>query len=391
MNTKKISATLFLVIFGLSMLSFQTMTIRADTGAILVPQSAGEAVLTNSTPAPNVDIQMTRDGVNTTLTLQTIIEYIQNETIPLVGINETDDETNETTEWKGVNPLHLCEIVGWKDAWNLSIYAADGFAAVHTAQDLILRDPDFYKYSDYEATMICFAANSSWLKVWDSDLGDFAVKGDGLSGKQRPSNVVGIEFQSEWNVAIKVNGEVQGYLAKSNKTATGLNYTYYDWGYSANYSWDVRKCTGVTVASIINTITNASKYNYNVSFIAADGYGTTKVFTRTDILSGKSGVMVDNGTDGHQDELMSMGKQPMLAIAEDDEELGYSAGAFELVVPGASKSDYIKQIVEIQITADFSDLIDGDEESGIPGFDLTIMITLISVGSFLLVRKSRKQ
>ncbi len=351
---------------------------------------ASEAVLPSNTTIPaGANITLVHGMESRTFMLEDIWNYVDNGSIFLH--NYTYWIGGVEVEAKGINPLRLMEIAGWADCWTFRLTANDGYNKVYNTSDFIMRDGEYYKDSDNNASILCIAADDDWLGnqlLGGENYGNFYVIGDGFPGNLKVSNITTLTYESSWGVKVYVDGELRTSVFYSNLTT--FNYTSYMWGYNANFSWpkpytgDVN-CTGVTVASIVAAAINATTKNYTVSCIAVDGYGSLKVFTAQQMLLGYApGEMVDNGT-AHQDQLFANGRQAMLMTKYDGENLPYDEGAFWLIIPGAQKGNYIKEIVEIRVTTTPFDL-DGQ----IDGFMPALVLVGLAAGLLAIVKLKRR-
>ncbi|UYP48721.1 hypothetical protein NEF87_005006 [Candidatus Lokiarchaeum ossiferum] len=299
-----------------------------------------------STAVPSTTINMTKNGVNSTYSLDDILMYndINYHQIEISSMNISD-----TVEVFGFNPVHLLEVEGWGDAWTINISAADGHSSEFEMKDLLLRDPNFNKYSDNNATIVAFMVNNSgtmeWLADYQESNGDFRVYGDELEDNQKVKDVNQIILGDYWKVNVTLNGTLAGYFSSQNTTASVGDYESYDWGYSdEGYGWpnsdgDQVECSGFTLASIIATFVNDGDQNYSVSVIALDGYGGNKVFSKGDIEHGFINEDIDNEN-----------KIAILMNETEGDIVGYHRGPYQFIAPGLSKGSYIGLIVEVRVT-----------------------------------------
>jgi hypothetical protein len=394
MNRKMLIITAMMTIALVSVVGVSQTGVAPATNVVTAVKGPNSAAITNpplgnTTNAPVCNVTLVKGTTEVVFMLETIVQYIVNNTIPLNNI------TSSGNVYFGINPLYLIQLLGW-DARNISIVASDGFATEFDVSHFILRDVNFYKYSDNNATILAFAVNAQWLRDFSAADGDFRIIGDAdLSGKQKVKNVVKIEYEVEWSVKITVNGTEVGSLSKSDQGTTGLNYTSYSWGYydtlgvsgwPGKNSLVLVNCTGFTVASIIKTLAGLGNANYTVNFIAIDGYGTQKTFTKSAI---ENGFPTENATAIAGNE----GKQMMLLDQYDGKALGYAEGPFWLIVPGANKGNYIKEIVEIRITqtSPNTEGLDTDGEDQIDGMSAGILFVTMSLGViFVVISRKRK-
>ncbi len=349
-----------------------------------------------SGPIPDVNINFTRNESTVSFTLEQIIDYTtyENGTFPLV--NYTIEKDGNYYEIVGFNPIYLMEIAGWHDVMNFTVYAKDGYSKQVNITQLLLADSNFVKYTDTEnETIIIIAWNDQWLADYNVDYGDFYLWGENLAGNQKIKNISSVLYDDPWSVKFTVNETIEAILTSENATSpvTG-NYTSYDWGYfdsDAGYGWDERECTGFTVASLLNN-TSIGDQNYTISFIAYDGYGANKFYTKAQIELGFNGTMINDPPE----ELSNQGKLAMLMVISDGEPIGYNRGPYQLVTPGGDKSNYIGGIVEVRITIipgnNTTDNTTLTEEKKVPGFQLpTLFITSVFAISALVIKNKRNE
>lgn len=347
-----------------------------------------------SEPIPNTNINFTRDGSTISFTLEQIIDYTtyENGTFPLV--NYTIEKNENYYEIVGFNPIYLMEIAGWYDVMNFTVYARDGYSKQVNITQLLLADSNFIKYTDTEnETIIIIAWNDQWLADYDVDYGDFYLWGENLASNQKIKNISSVSYDDPWSVRFIVNETIEAILTRENATTsvTG-NYTTYNWGYfdnDAGYGWNERECTGFTVASLLQH-TSIGDQNYTISFIAYDGYGANKYYTKAQIEQGFNGTMINDPPE----ELSNQGKLAMLMVISDGDPIGYNRGPYQLITPGADKANYIGGIVEVRIT-----IIPGNnttdnntlpEEKKIPGFQIpTLFVTTIFTIIVLVIKSKR--
>ncbi|MHA1562669.1 MAG: hypothetical protein ACTSPA_11140, partial [Promethearchaeota archaeon] len=124
--------------------------------------------------------------------------------------------------------------------------------------------------------------------------------------------------------------------------------------------------------------TSIGDQNYAISFVAYDGYGASKNFTKEEIEQGFTGFMIDDPPV----ELSNQGKQAMLMEISDEESIGYSRGPYQLIAPGADKANYIGGIVEIRITI--------IPKENIPGFQLPLLFIVSIFAISVLILKSKR-
>lgn len=360
-------------------------------------------------PVPDIELNMTNAGVNTTYTMEQIMDFttvVYQERPILVSSIEIEPDV----EVFGFNPLHLMEIEGWGDAGTIFIGASDYAKEFTVSTDLLLRDSNFVKYPTTDnATMLGFMVNESGTLKWLADYdggsnGNFRVYGDDLEGNQKVKEVTYLELGDLWKVEVTLNGTSAGYYTSANESSTVGTIENYDWGYyieADGYGWpgeegDEVECEGYTVASILNTFINNATQNYTVSFIAADGYGGQKVFDKVDIENGFQSDDISN-----DDDLLAM-----LMFYRDGDILGYSRGPYQFIAPGIGKGNYIGEIVEIRVTLipntpvdetdddttddDSSTDDDDDDDSRVPGYESVLLLAVGLSTTIILFKKHKR-
>ncbi|MHA1672516.1 MAG: hypothetical protein ACTSYI_02725 [Promethearchaeota archaeon] len=366
--TKSLSWGLILIfIFSFTMNTTVT-SFENQNETSTFPQAASDGwnnVTLPDPPIPETNLTFVHGSEEIQISLANLINYTtyENQTFPMY--NYSIEVKEITYELIGFNPIFVFELLGWTDLWNFTLSAGDGYSKA-VSMDLLLMDGDWGDIpASVNATMIVIAWGGQWLADYDNDYGDFYMWGENLAGSQKVKDIISLTYSDPWEVKIFVNNVLQAAITTADSDNSVLNFTTYDWGYFdevAGYGWDERSCTGFTIDSLIS-LTNITSENYNISLVGYDGYGADKNYTRTQMEDGFTGYMINDP----EKELSNEGKQAMLMIQQDGEDLGYSRGAFHLVVPGASKKNYIGGIVEIRITVEF-------EDRGIPGFSIGIML-----------------
>ncbi|MHA1584589.1 MAG: hypothetical protein ACTSVU_03655 [Promethearchaeota archaeon] len=346
-----------------------------DNGIPLAAPGSWNNVTLPAGEVPTANITLQKGDQSRMFTLEQIINYTTYENHTFQMKNYTLEKDNASFPVIGFNPIHLFEIAGWNDILNFTIKAGDGYNYIVNTTQLLLADSDYAKYTETtNETIIIIAWNNQWLRDFDSDYGDFYLWGENISVKQKIKDIVSIEYADSWTLSLTINGTTAGYFNSLNGT-NSVNYTSYNWGYfdsAAGYGWSECQSTGFTVASIIEHITTE---NYNVSFIAYDGYGAKKVFTKNQMVNGFTGSMINDPSE----ELSNEGKQAMLMIQKNGKDLGYARGPYQLIVPGADKGNYIGGIVEIRIT-----IIPTTTTSSIPGFSI-FSIGIVSIAMIAIM------
>ncbi|WP_457558585.1 hypothetical protein [Candidatus Harpocratesius sp.] len=326
---------------------------------------------------PDANITLHKGEHSRLFTLTQIINYTTYENHTFQMKNYTIEKDGRFYPVIGFNPLHLFEIVGWNDIFNFTVKAGDGYSFVINTTQLLMADSDYSKYPETDnATIILIAWNNQWLHDYNPDYGNFYIWGENIIGKQKIRDIRSIDYTDPWTLTFTVNGTKVGYFNSQNNT-NSVNFTSYTWGYFDNasgYGWSKSLSTGFTVASLMHQITNE---NYNISFIAYDGYGANMVFTKEQMENGFTGTMINDPAV----ELSNEGKQAMLMVQKDGEDLGFSRGPYQLIIPGASKKNYIGGVIEIKITIIPSEL---SENNNIPGYTFN-MLGMVSIGIFALV------
>jgi len=389
----KKSQNVLLLVFSLLLLNQAVVVGLEDYSTNLTPPLAAdipqssEDVWMNITlptgPIPDANITLQHGTMLKQFSLTEIINYTTytNQTFPMVNHSITIDE--QTHNIIGFNPLYLMQLAGWTDVMNFTVHAFDGYSKIVNITQLLLADGEFVKSPETEfPTMLVIAWDGQWVADHDSEYGNFYLYGENLAGNQKVKNVSQLVYTDPWRMQLTVNGTEQSYYDSTNATSIG-NYTTYTWGYedTEGYGFSEQECTGFTVASLIAT-TNITTENYTVSFIAYDGYGVDKVFTKDQIENGYTGEMINDPPIP----LSNEGKQAIIMSMEDGHDLGYDRGPFRLIFPGASRSSYIGGLAEIRITI----VPTIEEDPKISGFPL-LVFSLASMGIiFALSRKFKR-
>ncbi len=366
---KKVSWGLILIfIFSFTMNTTVT-SFENQNEASSFPQAATDGwnnVTLPVSPIPEANLTFVRGSEEIEISLAHLINYTtyENQTFPMYNYTIEKDEI--LYEIIGFNPIYIFELLGWTDLWNFTL-VADDYSKSVSMDLLLLGDGNWVKYpATTNATMIIIAWGGQWLADHDETYGDFYMWGENLAGNQKVKGIVSITYTDPWEVKIYVNDVLQAAITTADSDNILLNFTTYDWGYIdevEGYGWYERSCTGFTAEGLI-ALTNITTEDYNISFIAYDGYGANSVFTRTQMEDGFAGYMINDP----EEELSNEGKQAMLMTQQDNEDLGYGRGPFQLIVPGSSKSDYIGGLVEIRITVVFE-----EGRGAIPGYSIAIM------------------
>jgi len=351
-----------------------------------IPQSSEDAwvnVTLPEGPIPDANITLQRGTTTLQFSLTEIINYTTytNQTFPMVNHSITIDE--QTHNVTGFNPFYLMELAEWTDVMNFTLEARDGYTKIANITQLLLSDGNFVKTTQTDfPTILIIAWNKQWVADYDVEYGDFYFWGQNLANNQKVKNVSQLTYTDPWKMQLTVNGQELSYYDSTNATSIG-NYTSYSWGYEddTGYGFKEQECTGFTVASLIAT-TNITWENYTVSFVAYDGYGADKVFTKDQIENGYTGEMINDPPIP----LDNQGKQAIIMSQEDGKDLGYDRGPYRLIIPGASRSSYIGGLVEIRITI----VPTAEVDPKIPGYPL-MMFSFVTLGIiFALSRKFQR-
>jgi hypothetical protein len=385
-------------IVSCSLFALVVLSLSANIGGIgmaaaaeeptVAPRSAAAASLP-AAAAPAGSIVVKNNGVAVaTYTVEQLKNYTANGTIPVS--NYTGTINSAAQELRGVNPLKILELAGLNTAWTFELSDDTGYKKTFNVSDCIMADKNYYKNADGNATMLVMSVGDTWLSTFDAAYGNFWSYGDGLTGQYKVKNITIINVLNDWNVKVTVNGTTTLNVNKTNFLTVGNNTTY-DWGYKGNTSWPsdsdpLATCKGTTIASIIKAAGVNSSINYTVSFIAVDGYGTTKVFTKTQIENGFTGDEIANGS--VYSPLSNEGKQAILMDTMDGKALDYASGPYWLIFPGAQKGNYIKEVVEIRIT--LGEPIESSEpEPTIDGYNPMFIFLALGL-AVVYLKKSRK-
>jgi len=242
-------------------------------------------------------------------------------------------------------------------------------------------------YEDDEPVIIGIAANKTWLEASPigSQCGNFSIFGQNMETSCKRLNT--IDVLNNWTVDVFVNGVLNITLGPENLTngVSPISYSYIDTGWY-NYN---RTYWGTNISDIVS-YTGADSYsNFEVQFVASDGYKLPNPYSsRTpESLYNKTEVMEHLPHDGnnvialgnHTDNVNGTGKDPSdgvpmaatelrMALVFADQELGeglydnpdpiwpyrkfggYRAGPYRLVIPGRIKARYLAHVKEIKIT-----------------------------------------
>jgi hypothetical protein len=215
------------------------------------------------------------------------------------------------------------------------------------------------------------------------------ITGDNLHGYEKVYNITTLTVTQNWTIPVIVDGQTRLNIGYNNLTLG--NFTSYNWGYlSPNSTWAPSTWTGITVASLVKLAINSTTTNYTVKFVAIDGYSPSTVFTMQMMVNGYSpGDMIDNGSHDAQSQLNGMGMQPMLATQQNSTALSYATGAFWLMIPGAAKSNYVHQIVEIVVTS--TALKAPSTTPGFPIWGISMFAIVAVVGEIISLRFLRSK
>jgi hypothetical protein len=232
---------------------------------------------------------------------------------------------------------------------NFKLTASDGYSKTMSYTKFYMGSPLYYKDAIGEYSMMVVAVNRTWLASYKSSYGNLRPFGTLLSSGEKVSDVVKLNAMTEVLVNVSVNGVTNILLSRTNMTSLGsLNFTSYNWSYTDNASgkgWGPSMVNGTTIASIADFI-SISGGEYNVSFISIDGWGTNWKYNKTQMVDGVTGKMINSPAT----ELANEGKQTILNVIEDGDELGYADGPFRNIVPGQTRDRYQKAVVEIRFT-----------------------------------------
>lgn len=387
-----------LVIASLCVVSgvFTTLIAQNLGGGASVPEklsgirTSAEASLPywNSTVQGN--ITLTQGTTNRTFTLQQIYQYTQNGTIPV--INATYPFYGHTTiAAEGIDPVMLMQVAGWGDCQTFTAVASDKSTAVFNTTQFMLDDPNILGSSSTNGSILVMAAwvgtNNTWLKNYKSKTyGNFLLEGDssifGSTNTLKLNNVVQIVYSSTILVNVFVNGVQKLSIGYANQTANVGNWTYYDWYYSGIGKLGNTRYSGITVASILDHA-GISSDNCNISFIAMDKWDANLNFTTSQMVNGYT---PGDSKDTSAQTGAWQGKQAMLATTANFTVLGYSnGGPFWLIIPGASKSKYIKSVIAIDIT------IISTPGNSTPGYPIETLVGAIALAAVVIYFSRKKK
>jgi hypothetical protein len=152
-------------------------------------------------------------------------------------------------------------------------------------------------------------------------------------------------------VTITVDGVAEAWLNRTNiNLDEQFNYAYFDT--ASNKGWN-NTVNGTNIYDAIGALTGLVEWN--VSFVAVDGWGTNWKWNETDTeeLTLASRALVNNpaeplATDGH-------GMVLYTSIAPGDstdfvDNSFESGGPYRTLVPGQTRDKYMKYVTEIRIT-----------------------------------------
>ncbi|MHA1683087.1 MAG: hypothetical protein ACTSUE_19265 [Promethearchaeota archaeon] len=258
----------------------------------------------------------------------------------------------------GINPIDLFDAKGFWDPWNVSLVSGDAGNPSETINvtDMYFSDDEFDSQAVGNPIFIAIACDGKWLTESPiqntANYGNFSVFGSTRFSSQRIRNLNTLNITSHWQVKVVVDNVTEFVIDRTNITTNQETATY---GYQDNASgksWN-NTYIGRTVADIVDE-TSASGSDYNLTIIAADGWGSKWVYNNTDIESGLSedkrgeiGEPPENlTTDGL---LMTLYYQ-----AGDPDEFPSlntvgSGGPFKTVLPGQTRNKYMKLVTEINI------------------------------------------
>ncbi len=332
------------------------------TAIILLMPPAGnpppEESLLPTTPVPSVTLSV-NDVVaseENSITLQEIVTMLQADESKIRSWVYPIGTVNRTIV--GFNPIDMLDQLGYWDAFNLLCIAGDAFSRTINTTDLYLRDSAFTSDWMLDPIFIGIACDGQWFT--DSPIqsvanyGNFSIFGQTRTSAQRIKNLVTMNITQHWQVAVKVNGVTEFVIDRANVTVNEYTdrYSYSD--NATGKSWD-NTFTGRTVADIVNR-TTAKDLSYNVTFLAADGWGTTWKYNKSEIQDGlppSTCAMIGTppqvlGTDGL---LCTLYYKIAPAAGTPSFNRLADGGPFRAVVPGQTRNRYMKLVVEILITA----------------------------------------
>ena len=271
----------------------------------------------------------------------------------------------------GVDILDIFEKFHTHFAYNLSFKSKSSSEKTYITTEKLIKK--MYEGPE-DPLILLIAAGGNWLG--DSPLGEtygnFAIVGKGWS--EQILNLEKIEVITNWSIPVEVNGTVEYTLGpkeiKMNTYVDNYSYDRFDyWNFDRQY-W------GRNISDIISSYTSAKGENYTVKFYAADGVVAPyppeeKLYDKDDVEKGinppwKSPedlinvTLYDPGVPlpetnllmclvyKHQEFGESYGRaqDPVWPYPKM---VGYGRGPVYLLVPGRTRSDYIKYITKIEI------------------------------------------
>lgn len=279
-------------------------------------------------------------------TLDDILAYIEDGNLTL--LNKTATIDGAVSQIEGFNPLELYELNGWNFVDQVEYASKNGSKQIINASQFILGDSNYQSSAVGDTSMIVYRVNGTLLKSLNAKFGDFALIGTTLTTNQKLFDINTLTYISDWMVAVKVNDEIKSYIsAKNISSLSNGNYTSYTYGYNDTYSgksWDNTTVNSGTSIANLTTIAGLTTQNYNVSFISADGWGTSWKYTKSQMENGVTGKKIENNTVS----LSNEGKQTILADKANGKSCGFKEGPFRIMMPGQTRDRYSKWIVEVR-------------------------------------------
>lgn len=256
----------------------------------------------------------------------------------------------------GVNPIDLFDEYGFWDPWNITVMAGDATSNVINVSDMYISDSEFFGDAVGDPIIIGVACDNMWLgdsPINDiANYGNFSVFGSTRESAQKIRDVVALNITSHWQVEVFVDNVSEYIVNRSNIMDNEITdqFDYYD--NDSGKGWN-RTYSGRTISDIVNQ-TSALGQDYNITIIAADGWGSKWVYNNTDINKGlteEKQAMINDP----EEPLDPEGK--LMALYYEAADIGEfhtlnnvgSGGPFKTVVPGQTRNRYMKLVTEIRV------------------------------------------
>ena len=176
------------------------------------------------------------------LSLQLIVNGLRNGTFHLV--NTEANISNTMVNVSGFNPLEIFDYLGLHYANEFNVVAADGYAKTLDWTKFYMGEKYYFKDAVGEETMIAIAANKTWLKTYNEELGNMRVCGGSFTSGQKIKNIVNLTVINEIEVKVTFTDGVETMkmmsITHSNvSTITNGNITTYS-GATLWHAWRKR-------------------------------------------------------------------------------------------------------------------------------------------------------